>query len=660
MRLRSGRRCTPDRQSQPRSRKGWESNTDEGEDRQDNGVQRELKRDSEASGARKHPTRARREAIVGLLSLVELKSLRPINPRRLLWPTILCMGHVGLLIHWCRRWRPLPGDPIPFQRVWSSTPILWSVFYVLLVHLGIQAVGLRGAVERGLREAMLVYNILQVGFHMWIFIAFVRGMWARGRYPWGNPARDDPSEFGLALLIWCHYQNKYVELFDTFFIVLRNKASQMTFLHVYQKILLIWAWFFVLRLDCATGDAYFGAAAHSAAQVVTYGYYLLALLGFPVPWKRRVVEVHMAIFALCIAHAAYVFWRGNVPRGLAVAQFAVMTNLLVLFTDFHQREALRGAESENATGSGPLSSQRKLVFSFDSSGWLYVYHFGVAQYLQDCVLPRIPTSRVGFSGSSGGALTAATLCLGLDVKNTVDFVVSCQPRCARNPLQMLVCAEEALVRFRFKGMVERLNGRLSVLLTRVRLKPPFVLGEAVSRFRSEDDAIALLRATCHVPLVGGVLPYPARGNHYYDGFFWPSVFVPWRHFGSRDWVVKTSSFGAPGAQITPRVPVPPWWSILPPPPEVLYGMYESGYADAADFFKDFANESSLDKSMRRHLTALRTGVSRQRAPQSRERIRAYEGAVYAAWHGFVLCTLGLYLAAATAYALYIESSSEWE
>ena len=58
----------------------------------------------------------------------------------------------------------------------------------------------------------------------------------------------------------------------------------------------------------------------------------------------------------------------------------------------------------------------RLTFSFDSSGWLYVYHLGVAHYLQRHVLPHLEAERVAFSGSSGGALVAAALAGGIDIE----------------------------------------------------------------------------------------------------------------------------------------------------------------------------------------------------------------------------------------------------
>lgn len=44
----------------------------------------------------------------------------------------------------------------------------------------------------------------------------------------------------------------------------------------------------------------------------------------------------------------------------------------------------------------------------DSSGWLFLYHFGVAKYLQEEYLPREGLPPVAYSGASGGALVAST------------------------------------------------------------------------------------------------------------------------------------------------------------------------------------------------------------------------------------------------------------
>jgi len=51
-------------------------------------------------------------------------------------------------------------------------------------------------------------------------------------------------------------------------------------------------------------------------------------------------------------------------------------------------------------------------FSFDSSAWLFLWHFGVAMWIEDN-MDKNP-SALGYSGSSGGALVAGALASGIN------------------------------------------------------------------------------------------------------------------------------------------------------------------------------------------------------------------------------------------------------
>jgi hypothetical protein len=78
---------------------------------------------------------------------------------------------------------------------------------------------------------------------------------------WGNVAQIDSNAFNISFLgityllthllihlltylltqsVWVHYNNKYVELLDTVWMVLKKKNDQVSFLHCYHHLLLIW------------------------------------------------------------------------------------------------------------------------------------------------------------------------------------------------------------------------------------------------------------------------------------------------------------------------------------------------------------------------------------------------------------------------------------
>lgn len=88
---------------------------------------------------------------------------------------------------------------------------------------------------------------------------------------------NSPRAWQLSFLIYIHYNNKFIELLDTMFMILRKKNKQISFLHVYHHCLLLWSWFLVCRFGCG-GDAYFGAVVNSGVHVLMYSYYLVRTL----------------------------------------------------------------------------------------------------------------------------------------------------------------------------------------------------------------------------------------------------------------------------------------------------------------------------------------------------------------------------------------------
>jgi hypothetical protein len=48
--------------------------------------------------------------------------------------------------------------------------------------------------------------------------------------------RQDSRAFLIAVGVVMHYANKYVELLDTVFIVLRKKTQQLSYLHMYHHV----------------------------------------------------------------------------------------------------------------------------------------------------------------------------------------------------------------------------------------------------------------------------------------------------------------------------------------------------------------------------------------------------------------------------------------
>eukprot|EP00927_Polykrikos_kofoidii_P006660 TRINITY_DN12697_c1_g1_i2.p1 TRINITY_DN12697_c1_g1~~TRINITY_DN12697_c1_g1_i2.p1 ORF type:complete len:517 (-),score=46.67 TRINITY_DN12697_c1_g1_i2:33-1511(-) len=390
------------------------------------------------------------------------------------------------------------------------------------------------------------------------------------------------------MLLWFQYHCRQLELLDMVFIILRKKFHRMTFLHLWLRLVHMWGWFFACRYACG-GDSYFPAAVNSSCQVFVYLYYMLSLLhteGVPFMRRARVTEVQVAQFVICAAHACYVLVQGNLPRSVATVSLCIMCASLLLYVDFASEQP------DLRTDTNEAGEETRLTFRFDSSGWFYVYHFGVATWLREHIMPegmspedavtgRFPKG-VAFSGASGGSLIAAALGSGIDIPKLFEYVLLQHSFCSRWPWNLFRALENAMNLFLPQNAHKSMSGRVRTLVTRVSLKPPFITGEALEHFGSWKDAFRGLRASCHVPVLN-ILPYQFNGRFYYDGLFWSSLLVPWS--GDSSSTVKVSATSTPLADI--RAPAAPlWFALCPPSVDALRGLFWIGYRDAHAWFTE--------------------------------------------------------------------------
>ena len=138
-----------------------------------------------------------------------------------------------------------------------ALPVTATVLYLSMCAFGPKLMAKREAFDP--KGFMLVYNGYQTVFNVVTVAIFIAELNRVGVKAWGGRLSwSNPESFWICTAIWLHYNNKYLELLDTVFMVLRKKNAQLSFLHVYHHCLLIWAWwmvcFVIKNNDCI--DAY--------------------------------------------------------------------------------------------------------------------------------------------------------------------------------------------------------------------------------------------------------------------------------------------------------------------------------------------------------------------------------------------------------------------
>jgi hypothetical protein len=177
----------------------------------------------------------RRDALIGALEL----SFPQIKFGQLWYPCTILFLHFALLYKWQHDVWVL-GSSIT---TWWPMPLALTVLYITLTHLSMRLMEEQPA-HPGAVEWLLVFNIHQLVFYGWLSFAITSEAVGSGMSIWGNRYNPDlvsGTGVRLATLIWIHYYSKLVDMFDTMFVVMRKKTTQLTFLHVYQKILWIWS-----------------------------------------------------------------------------------------------------------------------------------------------------------------------------------------------------------------------------------------------------------------------------------------------------------------------------------------------------------------------------------------------------------------------------------
>jgi len=235
-------------------------------------------------------------------------------------------------------------DPASWTLTSPMKPAVATVVYFAVLYFGMKYMEPRDPSPR-LKKYIITYNLYQVLLNLWCVVGFLHEVFVKHPHPLHFTVEQ--SSYKLGFLIWVHYNNKFIELLDTVFMVFNKKNNQVSFLHVYHHVLLMWSWWAVCAYGCG-GVAWFGAFMNSFIHVLMYGYYTMAALKLPCPWKRVLTQMQMVQFVLCMSAGTYCMYHGYYPFWLSLLNIWVMVNMLVLFGQFYRNKYKSAANSGKA------------------------------------------------------------------------------------------------------------------------------------------------------------------------------------------------------------------------------------------------------------------------------------------------------------------------
>lgn len=195
-----------------------------------------------------------------------------------------------------------------------------------------------------MKKVLVVYNLFQVVFSMWLFHEISMSGWLTGRYNFRCQPVDysnHPKTLRMVHACWWYYFSKFTEFFDTIFFILRKKSSHVSTLHVIHHGIMPMSVWFGVKFTPGGHSTFFGLV-NTFVHIVMYTYYLLAAMGPKyqkyIWWKKYLTTFQMVQFVAIMVHAfQLLFIDCNYPRAFVwwIGLHAVM--FYFLFSDFYKQ-----------------------------------------------------------------------------------------------------------------------------------------------------------------------------------------------------------------------------------------------------------------------------------------------------------------------------------
>ncbi|CAF1177506.1 unnamed protein product [Adineta ricciae] len=138
---------------------------------------------------------------------------------------------------------------------------------------------------------------------------------------------------------WLYFMMKIIDLVDTIIFVLRKKDNQITFLHVYHHLTMVFfGWYGTMYV--AGGQSLFIVIINSFIHVIMYAYYGLSACGSRIQkylwWKRYLTQAQITQFVMVLIHSAVNFLTPcNYAKIFDVSFFLYGVSILTLFLNFY-------------------------------------------------------------------------------------------------------------------------------------------------------------------------------------------------------------------------------------------------------------------------------------------------------------------------------------
>lgn len=213
-----------------------------------------------------------------------------------------------------------------------------------------------------LKNTIRLYNFLLVFINTYLLVDSLP-FFNFGLDTWGcSSAMPMAKDRQRMLLEYGHvvFYVRYLEFFDTFFLVLKKKNSQLTFLHIFHHAIVPTLMYIGMKFNPVPFNAML-PITNLFVHIIMYAYYGLSTFGPSIQkwlwWKQYLTTLQILQFVLLIVHSLHLLPMMllmedcRVPPSLVIVNTSVGLTFLTLFMSFYKKTYGRSRKSGSTSQS---------------------------------------------------------------------------------------------------------------------------------------------------------------------------------------------------------------------------------------------------------------------------------------------------------------------
>ncbi|XP_060658253.1 elongation of very long chain fatty acids protein F-like [Drosophila nasuta] len=207
------------------------------------------------------------------------------------------------------------ADPVAakFPFLGSAWLVTFLLISYLLIILKLGKKFMEHRKPYNINNILIVYNVFQMIYNVILFCMIVYYCIIKPTYDFTcmeTLSFDHPRKNMERALSYAFFVNKIIDLLDTIFFVLRKSYKQITVLHVYHHVLMVFLPYWVVRFYGVGAQFVTTAFLNTFVHAVMYLYYMITAM-YPgmkgsLWWKKYITVLQIIQFLIGMIQSAYI------------------------------------------------------------------------------------------------------------------------------------------------------------------------------------------------------------------------------------------------------------------------------------------------------------------------------------------------------------------